>query len=183
MISHSGVPPHFLGLHAGGSLPIMTAGPRITGARSTTDWMRVRTRRAIGAAFLSLLIAVSFLATGGWFCADGHACMPALSPVCCDGCGAESAATASTGGEIGGATPGAPHLSREGRGCYRDLSDPPALACIARVVLAAPAALPVSGLSLPEPSSRLVSRLTTADPSVPPRFLAFSRDTRGPPAA
>jgi hypothetical protein len=145
--------------------------------------MQVRTRRTIRAAFLSLLIAVSFLATGGWFCADGHACMPALSPVCCDGCGAESAATASTGAEIGDATPGAPYLSREGRGCYRDLSDAPALTCIARIFFVVPAALPEFGLILAEPSGRLVFRLTAADPSVPPRFLAFPRDTRGPPAA
>src|ERR1043166_2641639 len=142
-------------------------------------WMRTISRRTIQAAFLSLLIAVSFFTTGGWFCADGRACMPAWSPTCC--CGDSHGAAVK---HAACDTPG-DHtcLSEPGCGCYRDPGFPPALRPAGRLTLTAPAILPGPTIPFLVPVSQRVSHRPPAPPISPPRFLISPRDTRAPPAA
>jgi hypothetical protein len=145
------------------------------------NWMRTRIRRTIGALFLSLFIAASFLTTGGWFCADGRSCRPALSPTCC--CGAEGAATEATGVTSSDGTSRASTLSHGECGCYRDAATTATLLPDVRPFATAPASLPGPGIFPPVSSRPLVSILTAEEFVPPPRFLISPRDTRAPPTA
>src|SRR5688572_21046201 len=108
----------------------------------STIRMPIHTRRAIRAALLSLLIAASFLTTGGWFCADGRACLPALSPTCCCGNESTGASTASSAVEFCDDAACGECLSAQECGCYRDLPALASLPMVARIAMAEPAPLP-----------------------------------------
>jgi hypothetical protein len=141
-----------------------------------------RTHRTIGAFFLSLLIATSFLATSGWFCADGRACLPALSPVCCCGCGPSCATVGPPSAAIHHYR-GLSHLSKPACRCYQDLCGTATLRSAVRIVVAAPAIVPGPGVLILVPQSRLKHpRIARVSISLP-RFAISPRDTRAPPAA
>jgi hypothetical protein len=144
--------------------------------------MPTRARRSYGAAFLALLIAASFLTTGGWFCADGRACLPALAPTCC--CGEEAKHGVAAGEERCDSESDATCLTPGDCGCYQDLASVATALRAGRFVVAAPAALPPHpALAALLPSSGRLPPTRAADPFPPPRFLATPRDTRAPPAA
>jgi hypothetical protein len=143
--------------------------------------MRTRTRRTYGAAFLALLIALSFLTTGGWFCADGQACLPALAPTCC--CGGEEDHSAAVGGELCDSESCPTCLTRGDCGCYQDYASVATAMRSERFVVDAPAALPHPTFAAALPPSGRLPQSRADDPSPPPRFLVSPRDTRAPPAA
>lgn len=145
--------------------------------------MRTRTHRTVGAAFLLLLIVLSSLATTDWFCPDGQACLPGLSPVCCCGCGPANAAIGPPSIGIPHRTGHLAHLSKRGCGCYRDLSNTAPLRSLVQIVVAAPAILTAPGLMTPKPGARPeFPRVAPVSLSVP-RFALPPGDTRAPPAA
>jgi hypothetical protein len=143
--------------------------------------MTTSAARTLGAAFLSLLIAVSFLTTGAWFCADGRACMPASSLTCC--CSTTHATTAASKRPACDAPLDRMCRSQQGCGCYRDLHSPAALLAHARAAISAPALVPGPVVLFPKPIPSRRSYRTVATGIGPPRFLTSPRDTRAPPAA
>jgi hypothetical protein len=128
---------------------------------------------------MALLIAASFLTTGGWFCADGRACLPAFSPTCC--CGSESTQAAAMEADRFSTPEAAACLSEGCCGCYRDL--PSLAARPAVVVTTVPALLPLPGIATPEPPALCVSRRPSSITPSPPRYLLAPTHLRAPPAA
>lgn len=147
--------------------------------------MQTHTRRAIRAALLSLFIAASFLTTGGWFCADGRACLPALSPTCCCGgaAGDASAPAVEGGADLCADADCESRLTEGGCGCYRGLPAIASQLAGPHAPTALPAALSAgSALTFVRPDPCLVSP-TAPNPTPPPRYLVSPRDTRAPPVA
>src|SRR5713101_1766559 len=79
----------------------------------------------LGAALLPLLIFAGQIDLGGWFCADGTRCRPALAATCCCGCpegaGAPGDCHARAGDQAHAAITGTPCH------CYYDIQGIPSL--------------------------------------------------------
>jgi hypothetical protein len=141
--------------------------------------MRKPIHQRLGAALLSLLIALSFLIAGGWHCADGRACTSGISPTCC--CG--EVAGGETGGKWRDATESRICLTQGACGCYRDASQLASLRSAAGVHFELPATLPAPRLLIARPAGRAMPGFPAASPPLPPRFLVSPRESRAPPAA
>jgi hypothetical protein len=130
---------------------------------------------------LSLLIAASFLTAGGWFCADGRACLPALSPACCCGDEGPGASIAAHTAERCDDAACGDCLSAQECGCYRDLPALASLPAAAFALLAVPSLRSAAEIIAPEPPALRLTRRPAAVFLPPPRFLVSARESRAPP--
>lgn len=133
---------------------------------------------------LPLFLLAGLLGHGGWFCADGSYCAPALAITCCCGCpeGTVAIRDACCADERGAEEGDA--LSTGSCGCYYQADD------AALSALHPPQIL--NDLAIGQQASRetavvspsaLIARLPTEAPSLKSRVLLSARDPRGPPTA